>query len=275
LGLLGAEASFDISNNYETFLGADGAISGGDGYMQVIGGLRKRWPLGPVAFLGQTSVGFGGGGNVDTGSGLIFGASLGMAFPISDSFDLDLTYGTLNASSSGISGKGAQLSLSRVFDRDRSRKDREEEQQWQVGLGISIQPPNASYMKSRSNVGIQPVMQESSIDYFISTKTYLTGNAQTTISGGVAGYAVGLLGLGHEIVLGEVWRMSLEGHIGAAGGGGVDVGKGLLGGARIEAGYILNSNNSVSLGLGVLKSFDGGMNVPIVQLGFKHRFKTH
>ena len=275
LGLLGAEASFDISNNYETFLGADGAISGGDGYMQVIGGLRKRWPLEPVSFLGQTSVGFGGGGNVDTGSGLILGASLGMAFPISDSFDLDLTYGTLNASSSGISGKGTQLSLSRVFDRDRSGKDREEEQQWQVGLGISIQPPNASYMKSRSNVGIQPVMQESSIDYFISTKMYLTGNAQTTISGGVAGYAVGLLGLGHEIVLGEVWRMSLEGHIGAAGGGGVDVGKGLLGGARIEADYILNSNNSVSLGLGVLKSFDGGMNVPIVQLGFKHRFKTH
>ena len=83
-------------------------------------------------------------------------------------------------------------------------------------------------------------MQESSIDYFISTKTYFTGNAQTTISGGVAGYAVGLLGLGHEIDLGEVWRLSPEAHIGAAGGGGVNVGKGLLGGARVEADYVLN-----------------------------------
>jgi hypothetical protein len=57
-------------------------------------------------------------------------------------------------------------------------------------------------MKSQSNVGILPVMQESSLDYFISTKTYLTVNAQTAISGGVAGYAVGLTGLGHEFNLG-------------------------------------------------------------------------
>jgi hypothetical protein len=129
-------------------------------------------------------------------------------------------------------------------------------------------------MKSRSNDGIQPLMQESSIDYFINKKTYLTGNAQTTISGGVAGYAVGLLGLGHEFDLGETWRMSLETHIGAAGGGGVDVGRGLLGGARVEIDYILSSNNAVSLGLGVLKSFNGGLDTPIAQLGFKHRFKT-
>jgi len=86
---------------------------------------------------------------------------------------------------------------------------------------------------------------------------------------------VGLLGLGHEIDLGELWRMSLETHIGAAGGGGVNVGKGLLGGARIEADYVLNSDSSLSLGLGILRSFDGGLNVPIIQLGFKKRFKTH
>lgn len=91
----------------------------------------------------------------------------------------------------------------------------------------------------------------------------------------MAGYAVGLLGLGHEFDVGDVWRFSIEGHVGAAGGGGVDVGDGLLGGARVEADYLLNCNSSVSLGLGLLKSFDGGLNVPIVQFGFKHRFTTH
>ena len=274
LQLVGAEASFALANGYETFLGGDGAVSGGDGYMQVIGGLRKRWPLGPISLFGQSSIGFGGGGDVDTGGGLIAGASVGMAFPIGELFDLDLTYGTLSAVSSNVSGSVTRLSLSRVFGRDTKRVHSMEQQQWQVGLGLSIQPPNASYMKSRSNDGIQPLMQESSIDYFINKKTYLTGNAQTTISGGVAGYAVGLLGLGHEFDLGETWRMSLETHIGAAGGGGVDVGRGLLGGARVEIDYILSSNNAVSLGLGVLKSFNGGLDTPIAQLGFKHRFKT-
>ena len=275
LRLVGAEASFSISNDYETFLGADGAVSGGDGYMHVIGGLRKLWPLGPISLLGQSSIGFGGGGDVDTGGGLIAGASGGIAFPMGDNFDIDLTYGKMKSLSSGVTGHRTQLSLSRVFKKGPIRKNYAEHQQWQVGLGISIQPPNNYYMKSQSNVGILPVMQESSVDFFISKKTYFTGNAQTTISGGVAGYAVGLLGLGHEFNIGEVWRLSPEAHIGAAGGGGVDVGKGLLGGARVEADYILNSESSLSLGLGILKSFDGGLKVPIVQLGFKKRFKTY
>ncbi len=51
----------------------------------------------------------------------------------------------------------------------------------------------------------------------------------------------------------------------------------LSGSSKIESSfndYILNSENSISLGLGFLKSVDGGLNVPIVQLGYKHRFKT-
>ena len=192
-----------------------------------------------------------------------------------EKFSLDLTYGVLEALDTDVSGHGAQLGLSRVFQRYSSQGQIGEQQRWQVELGISAQPPNSSYMKSRSNVGIQPVMQESSIELFISDSIYLTGNAQTTVSGGVAGYAVGLLGLGHEFDVGDVWRFSIEGHVGAAGGGGVDVGDGLLGGARVEADYLLNSNSSVSLGLGLLKSFDDGLNVPIVQFGFKHRFTTH
>lgn len=275
LTLVGAEASFSILNGYETFLGADGAVSGGDGYMQVMGGLRKLWPVGPVSFLAQSSIGFGGGGDVDTGGGLIAGASAGIAIPVGTDFSVQLTYGILNALSTNVSGAGAQLSLSRVFGREGERTTQAEQQQWQVGLGISIQEPNPTYMKSGSSAGIQPVMQESSIDYFLSDSLYLTGNAQTTVSGGVAGYAVGLLGLGREFAVGDQWRLSLEAHVGAAGGGGVDVGNGLLGGARVEVDYILTAANAVSVGFGVLKSFDGGMNVPVLQLGYKHRFTTN
>ena len=275
LQLMGAEASFSIRSGYDAFLGADGAVSGGDGYMQILGGLRRHFSLGPISVFGQTSIGFGGGGDVNTGGGLIAGAAVGTSFPIGETFSLDLTYGILQAIDSNISGHGAQIGLSRNFARHPSQKDHRKQQKWQVGIGLSMQSPNSTYMKSRSNVGIEPVMQESSIDFFVGEKTYLTGNAQTTISGGVAGYAVGLVGLGHEFNINDFWRFSIEAHVGAAGGGGVDVGKGLMGGARIEADYILNSENSISLGLGFLTSFDGGLNVPIVQLGYKHRFKTN
>ena len=275
LTLIGAEASFGLLNGYETFVGADGAVSGGDGYMQVTGGLRKRWPLGPVALFGQSSIGFGGGGDVDTGGGFIAGASLGVAVPVGKDFNVELAYGTLNALSTNVAGNGAQLNLTRVFAHDSMGKIHTEQQHWQLGLGFSMQEPNTAYMKSRSNINIQPMMQESSIDYFLTDSVYLTGNAQTTVSGGVAGYAVGLLGLGREFPIGDQWRFSLETHVGAAGGGGVDVGRGLLGGARVEVDYILDPKNAVSVGLGMLQSFDGGMRVPVLQFGYKHRFTTN
>lgn len=275
LTLVGAETSFGLLNGYETFVGADGAVSGGDGYMQVTGGLRKRWPLGPVALFGQSQIGFGGGGDVDTGGGLIAGASVGVAIPVGKDFEVELAYGTLNALSTNVASNGAQLKLTRVFAHDSINKAHTEQQHWQLGLGFSMQEPNTTYMKSRSNTNIQPMMQESSIDYFLTNNVYLTGNAQTTVSGGVAGYAVGLLGLGREFPIGDQWRLSLEAHVGAAGGGGVDVGRGLLGGARVELDYILDPKNAVSIGFGVLQSFDGGMRVPVLQLGYKHRFTTN
>ena len=274
LKLMGAEARFDIAKGAEAFLGADGAVAGGDGYMQVLSGLRKRFPIGRASVFGQASVGFGGGGDVDTGGGFIAGAAAGIALPIAEKFDLELAHGVLTALDTSAKGHGSQISISRVLGRKVTDRQKSAAQRWQVSLGLSVQPPNDTYMKARSHDGILPIMQESSIDLFLGEKTYLTGNAQTTVSGGVAGYAVGLLGAGHELDLGEKWRLSIEGHVGAAGGGGVDVGRGVVAGVRGEIDYLLSDSNALSMGLGLLKSFDGGLSVPIVQIGFKHRFAT-
>ena len=271
---MGAEARFDIAKGVEAFLGADGAVAGGDGYMQVLSGLRKRFPIGRASVFGQASVGFGGGGDVDTGGGFIAGAAAGIALPIAEKFDLELAHGVLTALDTSAKGHGSQISISRVLGRKVTDRQKSAAQRWQVSLGLSVQPPNDTYMKARSHDDILPIMQESSIDLFLGEKTYLTGNAQTTVSGGVAGYAVGLLGAGHELDLGEKWRLSIEGHVGAAGGGGVDVGRGVVAGVRGEIDYLLSDSNALSMGLGLLKSFDGGLSVPIVQIGFKHRFAT-
>ena len=274
LDLVGIEASFHAGPGTEIFAGADGAAEGGDGYMQVYGGARKRLDLGAVSLFGQASAGFGGGGDVDTGAGAMIGAAAGVAVPLGRGFDAELSYGVIRALDSGLDGTGVQARLTRVFDRGGTARPGPS-QDWQVSIGLSAQSPNNSYMKSGSNAGISPVMQESAIDLFISDATYLTGNAQTTVNGGVAGFAIGMIGLGHEFTLSDTWRLSLEGHVGAAGGGGVDVGRGLVGSVRAEIDYLLSPRNAVSLGIGTLRAIDGGANVPVMQLGFKHRFSTH
>ncbi len=275
LDLVGAEASYFAGRNLELFLEADGAASGGDGYMQVLGGLRRRFDLETVSLFGQASAGFGGGGNVDTGNGVIARAAAGVSVPLGGALDLDLSYGAWHAVDSGVGGSGPQARLTRVFLRAPGAVSDSGPQRWQFTLGLSGQSPNDDFMKSRSNAGIDPVMQESSIDLFMSDSLYVTGNAQTTISGGVAGYAIGLIGLGQQFELSRDWRLSIEGHLGAAGGGGVDVGKGLVGGLRGEIDYLLSPRNALSLGVGTLQALDGGgVDVPVLQFGLKHRFST-
>lgn len=274
LQLVGAEASFFAGRTLELFLAADGAASGGDGYMQVFGGVRRRFDQDAFSLFAQGSTGFGGGGDVNTGNGLIARAAVGVSLPVSRTLDAELSYGVYNAIDANLGGTGAQARLTRVFHRSPDSTPNTGQQSWQLTMGLSAQSPNSDFMKSGSNAGINPVMQETAIDLFLTDSVYVTGNAQTTVSGGVAGYAVGLIGLGYEARFSDTWRLSLEGHLGAAGGGGVDVGKGLMAGLRTEIDYILSPANSLSLGVGRLRAIDGGMDVPIIQLGLKHRFTT-
>ena len=274
LKLVGVEGSFFAGGNSEIFAAASGAASGGDGYMQVFGGYRLRHDMGPVSLFGQAKLGFAGGGEVDTGAGAVVGAGAGIAVPLSRGLDIELAYELLHIPDTGVSGSAIQARFTRVFHRKHSAPASANPQDWQLTLGFSAMDPNDSFMKNGSNAGISPVMQESSIDLFLTESLYLTGNAQTAFTGGVAGYAVGLLGLGYEFELGGKWRFSLEGIVGAAGDGGVNVGKGLVGGARAELDYKITPRGAVSLGAGWVEALDGGVSAPVLQLGYKHRFTS-
>lgn len=274
LKLAGVEASFLTGSRTEAFFNADGAVSGGDGYMQIFGGYRARWQAGPVDLIGQARLGFGGGGDVDTGGGVLTGVSAGIAIPVTKGADFEVLASALHAPSSGVTGTGVQARISRVFNRKQDARPSGKPVQWQFTFGLSAMDPNDTFMKSRDNSGISPVMQESSVDLFLTDSLYLTGNGQTTVHGGVAGFAIGLLGLGYEVDLNDTWRAAVEGHIGAAGGGGVDVGDGLIGGLRAEIDYKISEQGAVSLGAGMLRVRGGGMDVPVLQIGYKHRFTT-
>lgn len=137
-----------------------------------------------------------------------------------------------------------------------------------LSVGLSQQRGSSGYMKSGE--ARAPAMQETSVDLFLAPRSYVTVNAQTTVGGGVAGYAVGLIGLGHELPLGEGWTAALEAHLGAAGGGGVDTSGGLIGGLRADIDARLSPGARLSLGLGRLKTLDGrGMAPDVAQIGLK------
>lgn len=273
IALVGARALFGLGRNTQLSLGAAGAASGAQGYMQVTAGLRRNFALGPATVFVEGGLGFGGGGLVDTGAGPLLEAAAGISVPVTRNLDAQLALGGIAAPSGEFRAAGVSLSILRNFARTRDEPG-SSPNRWAYSGGISVHQTGGNYFLN-ANTASFVVMQESSFDYFIGRNTYISGNGQTALHGGVAGYAIGMLGLGYQFDLTERWAVSLEGHIGAAGGGGVNVAGGVLGGLRAELDYRLTDRLALSVGLGHLAALRGnGLASNVATIGIKIPFTT-
>jgi hypothetical protein len=278
MSLIGFEASFATSPTArnETFIQATGAVAGdGEGYADVQAGYRwKTAPNGLRAFA-EVAAGFGGGGDVDTGGGLLASVGAGVAIPLFGGLEAEIGAQATTALDGDFTAFAPYVRAALNFGDP--KRPYTETRRWQVTLGFSQQEPNSSYRRPGATSTASPVLVESSLDLFLGERFYFTGNAQTAVLGDVGGYAIGLLGFGYAMPLGKTWTVSLEGQVGAAGGGGVDTGGGLVGAARVELDYALNDNLAISAGIGTMQSLRGGGGArPLtLHLGFKTAFTTY
>ena len=275
--LIGFEASFAASPEArnETFIQATGAIAGdGEGYADVQAGYRwKSAPRG-LRVYAEAATGFGGGGGVDTGGGLLATVGAGAAIPLFRGFEAEIGGQATTALDGDFTAFAPYVRTALNFGG--TKPPYSEARHWQLTLGFSEQEPNSGFRRPGATSNASPVLVETSLDLFLTDRIYFTGNAQTAVLGDVGGYAVGLLGLGYAMPLNDSWTVSLEGHIGAAGGGGVNTGGGLMGGARVELDYALRKNLAISVGVGTLQSLrgSGGARPLTLHLGMKTAFTT-
>lgn len=275
--LVGAEASFAANPNAtnETFIQMSGAVAGdGEGYADVQFGYR--WLTRPDGFRAYADVaaGFGGGGNVDTGGGLIASIGAGVAVPLFAGVEAELGAQAIRSLEGDFSAVVPYLRTSFRFG-EKSKTDYADIRNWQLSMGLTYQDPNSAFRKPGVTATAAPVLIETSLDLFLNERTYAIFNAQTVAAGDAGGYAIGLLGLGYSVTLSQRWSLAGEGYIGAAGGGGVDTGGGLVGGGRVEVDYLLNDHVAVSAGVGKLTSLrNGGARPTTIHLGLKTRFNT-
>lgn len=275
--LIGVEASFANAPNArnETFLQAMGAVDGdGEGYADVQVGYRwKTAPTGLRAF-GEIAVGVGGGGDVDTGGGLLATVGVGAAIPIARGFELEFGAQATTALNGDLDAISPYVRTSLIFGA--KNRPYQTPHRWQLGFGLSLQSPNEGFRKPGHTATGSPVLLETSIDLFLGKHLYLTGNAQTAGAGQAGGYQVGLMGLGYEFPLNNRWTISAEAMVGAAGGAGIDTRGGLMAAGKLELDYAFNDRLSLSAGIGKLSTIrdSGGAKPVTFHLGLKSRFTT-
>lgn len=276
LVLVGAEFSFMGGPTGEYFFAADGAARGGEGYMQVMSGMRGSSRLGPISAFYEGSLGFGGGGDVDTDGGILMQAGIGFGVNIGRDVAVEIMLSEQIAPQSGSKGSVATLRLARVLGSEHSFEDVSlPGHNWQFSTGVTQQFPNSDFRNTPSRTG-RPLMQESSVDMFFGERLYLTGNAQTVLGGNAAGYAIGLVGLGYRSRINATTTWAIEGHVGAAGGGSVAAHGGAIYSIRGEIDYWIKPSMAVSFGAGRISTFSGeGMAPDFLSVSMKIPFSTH
>ncbi|MFG6467651.1 hypothetical protein [Roseateles sp. BYS87W] len=279
IGRAGAELRQYIVDGSWWGIEAAGAAQGGaDGYMEVLGQIGQDWPLFGSPRLragGQLGAGLGGGGNVDTGSGVLLraGPTVRWLTPWGPSLRLDTGY--THALSGGYRAPYARLVLAMPLDRAPAAFVDETGGVVRVQqLGASAQYLPRMRFKDGRVEGVTHLAVRMSREF--SPRVYGTAQAGSAAAGSAGAYSFGLFGLG--VQSDPLWRgvrVGGEWLVGAAGGGGVWVGGGAVTQAELWAQWPLSERLSLRGGVGEFHTLRGHtQSTPLTHLSLSYAYGT-
>jgi hypothetical protein len=262
------------------FVETAGAVGGqSDGFAELLAGAGYRVPLlSPRLHLSASlAAGGAGGGQVDTGGGLIGKARMGLDYNLTPSLKLGLEGGWVESAGS-FSASFYGLSLGyRVGELGSAKSAQPWEgnepmrlAKWRLAGVHHTLFDAARKTGSDQNLSLLGLK----IEKFLTDSLYLTGQAHGAYTGDAGGYAVGLIGAGWEIPLRADGRLRFNAEVaaGAAGGGGVDVGGGAIVQPQVGLIWRLSQQFAARLEAGKVIALDGKLDSGLIGLGLMYEF---
>jgi len=250
--LIGAELG-KIKENYFYFLSTGGAFRGeADGYAEFLFGIGKDFKYLKL----KASLGAGGGGEVDTKGGSIYKIEAQKDIKF-----LNFAAGYMG-SFGGVKAYYLKAGLSKKFDFATigSKYVKLKPAKLKFSLYSESYLPSSTIRKTGDSQRLDTINMD--LGYFINKNTFLYINAGSAYNGNSGGYAIGMFGVGYEKDI-----FFVKGAIGAAGGGNVDVGGGLIAKAYCGIKY-----KNLFIGIGRIKAIDGKLNTTILDFGVDFDF---
>jgi len=278
LGKAGGELRQYIAEGSWWGVEAAGAAQGGaDGYMEVLGQIGQDWALGSPRLRagGQVGVGLAGGGNLNTGSGLLLraGPTLRWITPWGPSLRLDagLTHAPRGSYSAGFVRAVISMPLDQVpvlLVEDGGGTVRVQQ------LGVSVMHLPRVRFKDGRREAVSHLAINMSREF--TPSFYGTAQAGSAAAGHAGAYSFGLIGLGVQTA--PLWsgvRLGAEWLVGAAGGGGVQVGGGAVTQAELWAQWHIDERLRLRTGLGEFRAIrNHDQSTPVFHVGLNYAFGT-
>jgi hypothetical protein len=249
-GLVGIEARSEIAEGFYVKVETEGAAQGNStGYMQILGGIGKEHQIhNHFVLFGEVALGGSGGGGVSTGGGMLLDGALGVRFGLSETFYVGASGGYLHAPDGHLSGYTFALKCG--YQPTFLEKDSSSTSFLPSFTHTRIRYAYQHYLKGHNvwrshhkdenvgNIGVQ-------LDAFINPHWYLTGQGFAAADGNAGAYMTGLLGVGCKHDINGTLFSASEVLIGAAGGGGLQMGSGLV--MQLNTGFGVRITDSLDL----------------------------
>ncbi len=257
--LVGFQHYHAISSSlYRTFEVYGAGQGGTDGYAKVLGGIGVNRSLIPglLNWDAKISAGMAGGGGIDTGGGLIIQPMVGLELELGERWSLKSMVGKTYAPNGNFSSTTAEVAIS--WEVRESETDYSLRHKTYFPTSSALTKSGGEYADSIHLLGIVLSKQ-------VNEWTAISGSAYGAWGGGVGAYAEGLFGV-------EIqpfgWPLLMRYEAGVGGGGGMDVGEGLIHQWSLGAELPLTNKLDATADIGVMQGMDGGtFDATLLQLG--------
>ncbi len=280
INLLGVEWNRYLDKNFFIHLESEGAMGGqSQGYMQILlGGGYRLVLLDGTWFKVISSVGVAGGGNVATGGGLLLDSSAALQQKLGDHLYAEVSVGYVFAPGESFKAVSYNAKLGYHFNTP----------DYSEGVSLSdlegfdfshmrLRAVHQTYFKDSNNwrsrdKNLNVDLMGVQADYFLNDHLFVSGQGIAAYKGKAGAYMIGLVGMGvHLPVFGPVY---IETEIlgGAAGGGSLAVGGGLVWQVNAGVGVQVNDAYTIAASYGYLSAPHGKLRAKVLSLSLGYNF---
>jgi hypothetical protein len=274
--LAGFEMASYLSKNWFAFVKVDGAFDGiKAGYMDVFlgGGYHLPFNKNRTNILAKFGVGAGGGGGVDSQGGFLIYPDISIEQRVFETFYLSFNKGYVMSPNSHFYTSSLGIGLKYYIERNGIISN---DNFFSKGIfkGLEIITKQDLYINAKRDGNTTEDMQQISVqvNLDLNKNLYVAGQTSFANFGNAGAYAEGIVGFGAKTnpFFNNKTTFFTQVFAGAAGGGDISTGQGLILKPSAGFSYQLNNTLSVRSAAGYVKAKGGDLSSPFINLGITY-----